>query len=376
MGLKKRKRVSFENDLSDSEGFGSDHFDENEEMESGETKQLLDDDEDEDDGEALTSHQKRMKKLQESIADLEKENTAEKQWTLKGESSKKERPVNSLLEEDLEFDYAAKPTPVVTEETTESLEDLIKKRIVDGLWDDVERKLAPSEQAELEARRAARQAGKTDLSDEKPKQSLAEVYEDEYSRQQKAADDPKAAQRNEALEREHGVLKHMLTDLFRKLDALSHGQYTPHAAHAELTVLGSTNATTEDGIATTTPTATASIDMEEVIPVHVSDAQLLAPHEVYAGPRNMLALKSADERTTEEKRAARQQRKARRRKEQRLRAQERSLLDRMNPGLGHRQAKEQVMKDLVGQSVSSLNDYLRVAFVCLFSGVSFCFSFD
>ncbi len=37
----------------------------------------------------------------------------------------------SLLEEDLSFDHMSRPPLVVTEETTKSLEDLIKKRIVD-----------------------------------------------------------------------------------------------------------------------------------------------------------------------------------------------------------------------------------------------------
>lgn len=48
-----------------------------------------------------------------------------------GEANAKSRPVNSLLEEDLDFEHRGKQVPVVTEETTKSLEEMIKKRILD-----------------------------------------------------------------------------------------------------------------------------------------------------------------------------------------------------------------------------------------------------
>lgn len=72
-----------------------------------------------------------MRAIAQEIAILEDENVADKPWELMGEANAKRRPENSLLETDLDFEQAAKPTPVITEEVTKSLEDLIKSRILE-----------------------------------------------------------------------------------------------------------------------------------------------------------------------------------------------------------------------------------------------------
>jgi U3 small nucleolar RNA-associated protein MPP10 len=76
-------------------------------------------------------YEQRMSALSEQIAELEAENVAEREWAMRGEINSRARPINSLLEEDLEFDQVAKVVPVVTEESSLTLEDKIKKRILD-----------------------------------------------------------------------------------------------------------------------------------------------------------------------------------------------------------------------------------------------------
>ena len=97
--------------------------------------------------------------------------------------------VGSLLEEVVDFEPMSVPAPVVSEETTQRIEDIIKQRILDQVvfislpevrvheplqaWDDVERKVKPPEKP-YDYQRAR------PLSQEKSKQSLAEVYEEKY----------------------------------------------------------------------------------------------------------------------------------------------------------------------------------------------------
>jgi U3 small nucleolar RNA-associated protein MPP10 len=73
------------------------------------------------------------------------DDVTDKQWQLMGESTAKARPKESLLEEYLEYDHTTRQAPVTSESTTEELEALIRRRVRDKAFDDVERKVKPVE---------------------------------------------------------------------------------------------------------------------------------------------------------------------------------------------------------------------------------------
>ncbi|KAF8940412.1 U3 small nucleolar ribonucleoprotein complex, subunit Mpp10 [Dissophora ornata] len=215
-------------------------------------------DEEEVETENLSKFEKSQRKLREQIDALEQENVAAKDWTKKGEATSADRPVNSLLEEDLEFETVSKPIPVITAESTQTLEDIIKERILAANWDDVVRKAAPNP-------KAFNPSSRVEISDEKSKKSLAELYEADYVRQTSTTG-PVMSEREAALEKKHEEITGLWQELCQKLDSLSNWHYAPKPPKAELTVV--TNA--------------PAISMEEAIPVSVADAALLAPEEIYS----------------------------------------------------------------------------------------------
>jgi U3 small nucleolar RNA-associated protein MPP10 len=294
-------------------------------------------DENDDTAKSLSSFEREQLRMQKNIEQLEEENIQEKSWQMKGEVNAKKRPINSLLEEDLDFDQGSKPVPIITEEVTQSLEEIIKARILDGTWDDVERCLAPAELAAL----VNRPRKQIEISDEKSKKSLAEEYEDEYQKQKRLQTDPNHDSRSEELKKEHREIESMYKSLCGKLDALSNWHFTPKAGHSEMKI-------------TATTTETPAIEMEEIIPVHVSDGQLLAPHEVYEPKKSELSLKSKEEMTSQEKDKLRRAKKQEVRKEKNRREQDKKLMGKLNPGMGNRHSRENALKMLDGHKVRFL----------------------
>ncbi|KAK7389085.1 hypothetical protein VNO78_23917 [Psophocarpus tetragonolobus] len=200
-----------------------------------------------------SAHEKQLEKIQSKIEQMEKANIEPKTWTMQGEVTAAKRPKNSALEVDLDFEHNVRPAPVITEEVTASIEDMIKKRIIEGHFNDVQRVPKLPSKAPREVK---------ELDDNKSKQGLAEIYEQEYVQKADPTSTPlsfKDEQKNEA-----SVLFKRLS---LKLDALSHFNFAPKPVIEDMSIQANVPA----------------LAMEEIAPVAVSDAAMLAPEEVFEG---------------------------------------------------------------------------------------------
>ncbi|KAK9971653.1 hypothetical protein ABG768_025008 [Culter alburnus] len=265
--------------------------------------------------ELKSSFEKRQEKMKKQIEELENAALSKKPWQLSGEVSAQTRPENSMLEEDVAFDQTSRMAPAITEETTLQLEDIIKQRIKDQVWDDVVRKEKPKEEVFEYKKRLT-------LDHEKSKLSLAEVYEQEYIKQ---TQDKKEEEENPA----HIEIQKLMDTLFLKLDALSNFHFTPKPHVPEVKVVSNL----------------PSITMEEVAPVNASDATLLAPEEIKEKNKAGDILGDTEKTTTDKKRERRKKKKLKRLKIQER--EKRQKLKELMKGDGNKkQSKAEVEKTL------------------------------
>jgi len=208
----------------------------------------------------MSTHERQRALIASEIRRLEAANVAKRDWTLSGEARAADRPLNSLIEEDLEFERAGKPVPVITAEVSEEIEELIKRRILAHEFDEVVRRHPDAIGSANGIRR-----GRTELDDTKPESGLAEIYEQEHLR---ATDPGYVDKRSAATKRQHEEIARLWKDVSAQLDLLSNLHFKPKRVEAEIK-------TVEDK-----PT----ISMEDARPAGMgvnADASMLAPQEVY-----------------------------------------------------------------------------------------------
>ena len=240
-------------------------------------RDLFDDDEseqqDDNDAEQLdpsdprsrkSAHERRKAAIAEEIRKLEAANVAKREWTLSGEARAADRPLNSLLEEDLDFERAGKPVPVITAEVSESIEDLIKRRILAQEFQDIIRRRPDDLATGKDGKR-----GRLDfeLDDNKSKKGLAEEYEEEHLRK---ADPNFVDVTDEKLKTEEKEIEALWKKLSAELDSLSSWNFRPKQPVPTLDIRVDAPA----------------IGMEDARPSaggEVAGASQLAPQEVYKG---------------------------------------------------------------------------------------------
>lgn len=242
-----------------------------------------------------------------------KEMLAEKPWQMTGESSATARPVNSLLEATPEFEVVNKMAPVITVQHTENLEDVIKRRVLNEDWDDV----IPRELPDVGWHK---QRGELpEVSQEKSKLGLGELYEREYLKKA-AGYDKDADEKETAEEKAKNEMKSLFANLCSKLDALSNYHFAPRPIADEAEVR---------------PMTKPAIAMEEVLPLHVSNARAVAPEEVHASKRGREGvLRGESELEQQERKRLRGTKKSARRKARKEKLADEKLISRLQPGLG------------------------------------------
>ncbi|KAF7115257.1 hypothetical protein CNMCM5793_001684 [Aspergillus hiratsukae] len=207
-----------------------------------------------------SAHEKQRARIADEIRRLEAANVAKKDWMLAGEARGAERPMNSLIEEDLDFERVGKPVPVVTTELSGDIEELVKRRILAKEFDEVIRRRPGISEGQT-AKKA-----RFELEDTKPQQSLAELFETDHLR---ATDPNYVDPKNQKLLREHTEISNLWKEISDRLDTLSNWHYRPKAPQANINVI----------------TDVATIMMEDAQPAAssaVGGSAALAPQEIYA----------------------------------------------------------------------------------------------
>ncbi|KAF0992404.1 hypothetical protein HZS_6322, partial [Henneguya salminicola] len=196
--------------------------------------------------------------LENKIRKLEKQNIGEKPWNLLGEVDSKSRPKDSLLEKYLSFDYGCVKAPEITEKVSQQIEGIIKQRIKDKTWDDVDRKQKPISEDKFRISRSR-------ISSEKSKEGLAEIYEKSYIDNLNKID-KSSKERPEIIE-----IKKELDVVIEILDSLTNHYFAPKPSVSEIKIKN----------------IAPAMNLEDILPVHATECLTFAPEEI-AAPINDL----------------------------------------------------------------------------------------
>ena len=221
------------------------------------------------------------------------------------------RPMDSLLDAAPDFEQAGKIAPEITVQHTETIEEIIKRRIIKEDWDDVVPRELPSV-----GRKKREEA--PEVSQEKSKIGLGEIYEREYLKKATGVD----VDANEKLSESEiakSEMRMLFAKLCSKLDALSNYHFAPRPIGEDESDVKNVSA----------------IVMEEAQPLGVSTRDTSAPEEVFGVKRGRNSvLKGESEIEQGEKSARRNTKKKKRRTERAAKEADEKLISKLQPGLG------------------------------------------
>ncbi|TQS37169.1 hypothetical protein Golomagni_02365 [Golovinomyces magnicellulatus] len=205
-----------------------------------------------------STHERKQAKIIEEIRRLEAASVASREWTLAGEARANDRPLNSLLEKDLDFERTGKPVPEVT---AEEFDEVIRRR--------------PDDLSKTNVRR-----GLFELDDNKPQQSLAEIYAEEHIKTTNP--DTYISKLDEKVQKEEREIEALWKEVSGKLDALSSWHFKPKPATPSLTVVSDV----------------ATVTMEDAQPTMASgiagSESMLAPQEIYQAGKEKNSVEKGD----------------------------------------------------------------------------------
>ena len=293
---------------------------EHSEKSSSEEEEGSEGEEEEEGEEELSRHERYQMEMKLKIKEFEEENIQKRSWELMGEVGSGQRPKGSLMEAEMDYQRNTKTAPVITPDVTATLEDMIKERIKEELWDDVERRNV-GDRTEDKAKELA------DVSTEKNKIGLGEIYAQEFEQRFLGA----AASGEEETNKKEQELFMLWKKLSNQLDSLTNFHFTPKPKFDDMAVR----------------TNVSAIQMEEVIPMGVSTDVAAAPEEIMRKKKGREGVLIGEEESTpEERQRARRAKKAARRKSRQAKLADEKAVARANPGLGNKYAMRKAMEGL------------------------------
>lgn len=169
------------------------------------------------------SYYENSKSELNTISNLEERLIGEKDWTMKGEITGKYRPVNSLLENNLDFKVTKRPPPIPSVEWSNKIENLIRIRVSNDLYDD------PKMSTMKEEKKS------NNLNDqlifEKSNKGLAELYEEDWYKENQ----------NESLKevksQEKQEIEGMIEELFDMFGKLTSNQFVGERVKTEMNLV-------------------------------------------------------------------------------------------------------------------------------------------